>query len=79
MDPGKPSLSPLDLEELTGQPREHLEFTLWYLTQKKMLSRTDNSSLTITADGVDYLEQNSGSRVQRLRLTGEQAPLRATA
>ena len=79
VDPGKPGLSPLDLEQLTGQPREHLEFPLWYLTQKKMLSRTDNSSLTITAEGVDYLEQNSGSRVQRLRLTDEQTRLRATA
>jgi curved DNA-binding protein CbpA len=79
VDADKPSLSPLDLEELTGHPREHLQFTLWYLTSKKMLSRTDNSSLTITVEGVDYLEQNSASRVQRLRLTGEKASLRATA
>jgi curved DNA-binding protein CbpA len=76
VDPNKPGLSPLDLEQLTGQPREHLEFTLWYLTQKKMLTRTDNSSLAITCEGVDYLEQNSPTRLHRLRLTGERAPLR---
>ncbi len=78
VDPSKPGLSPLDLEQLTGLPREHLEFPLWYLIQKKMLSRTDNSSLTITAEGVDYLEQSSHSGPQRLRLTGDKAPLRAT-
>ena len=64
-----PGLSPMELEQLTGRPREHLEFSLWYLVQKKFLSRTDNSNLTITADGVDYVEQNSQSRLQRLRLT----------
>ncbi len=63
-----PGLSPIELEQLTGRPREHLEFTIWYLSQKKMLSRTDNSSLTITADGVDYVEQNGQSNLQRLRL-----------
>ena len=71
-----PGLSPMELEQLTGRPREHLEFTVWYLGQKKLVSRTDNSSLTITADGVDYVEQNSQSRLQRLRLTGEKAVTR---
>jgi curved DNA-binding protein CbpA len=73
VDSDKPALSPLDLEQLTGRPREHLEFTLWYLIQKKMLTRTDNSSLTITVDGVDYLEQNTQAKLHRLRLPGEQA------
>jgi curved DNA-binding protein len=72
-EPGKPGLSPLELEQLTGHPREHLEFTLWYLTSRKMLTRTDNSSLSITVEGVDYLEQNSETAGHRLRLTGELA------
>lgn len=67
-DPGKPALSNLDLAELTGQPREHLEFTLWYLVQRKLVVRDDQSSLTITAEGVDYVEQQTGGRVRR-RLT----------
>jgi curved DNA-binding protein CbpA len=59
----------LDLEKLTGRAREHLEFTVWYLVQKKMVQRSDNSALVITADGVEYLEQNyqSASQTRRLR------------
>jgi curved DNA-binding protein CbpA len=68
LEPGNVGLSPLDLETLTGRAREHLEFTLWYLGQKKYVSRTDNSLLMITADGVDYLERNYHENQQRLRL-----------
>jgi curved DNA-binding protein CbpA len=55
-DPSKPGVFILDLEQLTGHAREHLEFTLWYLTRKSFVAREDNSKLAITADGVDYLE-----------------------
>jgi len=57
-EPGNPSFPPYDLAQLTGQPREHLEFTIWYLGQKKFVTRDDQSRLTITAEGVDYVEQN---------------------
>ena len=67
-EPGKPSISNLDLCQLTGQPREHLEFTLWYLVQKKLVMRDDQSNLTITWEGVDYVEQMLGGRSRR-RLT----------
>lgn len=53
----KPGLSLLDVEALIGRPREHLEFTIWYLTQKKYVTRNDGSTLTITVEGVDYLER----------------------
>ena len=46
----------LDIEDLTGQPREHLEFTTWYLVKKGFVAREENAALSITADGVDYLE-----------------------
>jgi curved DNA-binding protein CbpA len=64
-DPTNPGVSNLDLSDLTGRPREHLEFTLWYLVQRKLVVRDDQSRLTITADGVDYLEQNLGAKVRR--------------
>ena len=64
-DPSNPGVSNLDLVDLTGRPREHLEFTLWYLVQRKLVVRDDQSSMTITADGVDYLEQNLGARTRR--------------
>jgi len=67
-EPGEPSFSPYDLSQLTGQPREHLEFTIWYLSQKKFVTRDDQSRLTITADGVDYVEKHHGDNLKR-RLT----------
>jgi curved DNA-binding protein CbpA len=58
MEPQASGIFITELETLTGRPREHLEFTVWYLVQKGFAQRTDNSRLTITALGVDHLEQN---------------------
>ena len=69
MEPGEPSLYPGELETMIGRPREHLEFTVWYLLQKKFVSRDDMSRLVITAEGVDYLEQNYRANLQK-RLSG---------
>jgi curved DNA-binding protein CbpA len=66
-------LSPLDLEKLIGRPREHLEFTIWFLVQKKFVTRSDGSMLQITVEGVEYLEANYAANVQR-RLGPGQAP-----
>lgn len=60
-----------ELESLTGRPREHLQFTIWYLVQRKLVQRDDRAQLLITADGVDFLEQNFRTNIQRRRL---QAP-----
>ena len=68
-----PGLSPLDLEKLTGRAREHLEFTIWFLIQKKFITRSDGSMLTITVDGVEYLESNHAANAQR-RLGPGQVP-----
>jgi curved DNA-binding protein CbpA len=70
MEPDSPGMFPTDLERLTGRPREHLEFTIWYLIQKKCLGRADNSLLVITADGVEFLEGNYREILQRRRLNG---------
>ena len=56
VNPNNPGIFDLDLEGLTGQSRDHLEFTFWYLISKNMVKRGDSSRLLITADGVDYLE-----------------------
>jgi len=56
IEPNKPGIFPLDLEKLTGHPREHLEFTTWFLVQRKLVQRADNSMLVITAEGVEHLE-----------------------
>jgi curved DNA-binding protein CbpA len=65
LEPDNPGLTPLDLEKLTGRAREHLEFTIWYLVQKKFVSRTDSSMLQITAEGAEHLETNHVTNTQR--------------
>jgi curved DNA-binding protein CbpA len=57
-EPRQPSLSMLDVEALIGRPREHLEFSIWFLTQKRFIQRGDDSGLTITAEGAEYLENH---------------------
>jgi curved DNA-binding protein len=68
VDPAVPGIFSADLEKLTGRPREHLEFTTWYLVQKKLITRGDSSLLVITAEGVEYLEQNYQADIQARRL-----------
>jgi curved DNA-binding protein CbpA len=74
VDPSTPSLYSTELETLLGRTREHLEFTIWYLVQRKYLTRDDQSRLMITAEGVDYLEQNYKGALQRKRLQGAVEP-----
>jgi hypothetical protein len=73
LEPHEPGIFLMDLEKLTGRPREHLEFTVWYLVQKKLIQRADNSILVITADGVEYLESSGadGSATRRLHAVNE--------
>ncbi len=52
-----PSVSLLDLEELMGIPREYLEFTLWYLKEKKYVEVSQGADFCLTASGVDFVEE----------------------
>jgi curved DNA-binding protein len=65
LEPERAGLSLLDLEKLIGRAREHLEFTIWYLVQKKLVMRSDSAMLQITVDGVEHLEDNYASTAQR--------------
>jgi hypothetical protein len=38
---------------VSGCPREHLEFHLWYLKAKGWIARLENGMLAITVEGVD--------------------------
>jgi Mn-dependent DtxR family transcriptional regulator len=60
--PYDPGVSLMQVEERMGCPREYLEFTVWYLQKKGYITRSDNSSFSLTADGVDFVE------TQRARL-----------
>jgi curved DNA-binding protein CbpA len=68
LEPSSPGIFSADMEEMMGRPREHLEFTIWYLVQRKLIARDDNSRLVITADGADFLEQNYRANIRRRRL-----------
>ena len=46
---------------------EHLEFTIWFLAQKKLIN-TDDARMYLTADGVEYLEESYRSNLVRKRL-----------
>ena len=56
MNPNTPSLRGRDFVEMLGCPAEHLEFSLWYLKENKLLQRGDNNSFEITWQGVDAFE-----------------------
>jgi hypothetical protein len=45
-----------ELEDLLGIPREHLEFSTWYLRRKGLVDTSNNGRYEITADGVDAAE-----------------------
>ncbi len=57
-NPVIPALSVLEIEQMMAIPREHLLFTIWYLKAKRFIQQDDRSSLLITAEGIDFLEQN---------------------
>lgn len=77
--PSDPGIFDLDMESLVGRAREHLEFTFWYLMQKNLVRRADGSRLTITAEGVDYLELHHGLLKQQKRLPETSVVPRAAA
>lgn len=65
LEPDQKGLTPLDLEDLLGRAREHLDFTIWFLTQKKYVARSDSSVLVITVEGVEYLESHLAGMTHR--------------
>jgi curved DNA-binding protein CbpA len=48
-----PGVGNVDLERLSGCPREHLEFHIWYLKEKGWVGRLEDGTFAITAEGVD--------------------------
>lgn len=55
-DARSPGATIFELEDLLGVPRDHLEFTLWYLKERGYITRGDNNRFQITAGGVDHIE-----------------------
>jgi curved DNA-binding protein len=72
-EPGSAGISMWELEKLLGRAREQLEFTAWYLSSKKYVTRSDGAELVITAEGAEFLEANYTGRAQRRLTPGQKA------
>ena len=74
--PNKPEVSFRDIEKRLGFPRDYLDFTAWYLRTKGFIMRSDNSEFAITAEGVDFVEQQRTSTpvLDRLLTIGSGVP-----
>jgi len=53
----QPWMTIREIEDLLGCPREHLQFSLWYLRDYGLIQRGDNGRFEITAKGVDEAEK----------------------
>ncbi len=73
VQPDQPSMNLKDFEDLLGVPKEHLEFTLWYLKEGGFVTRADNGRHTITLKGVDLAETLSEPRAESLKLNARVA------
>lgn len=70
--PAQPTMTLMELEDLLACPREHLEFSLWYLKENGLVTRTDNGRFAVTAKGVDWAEaEESGDKMRADRLLAE--------
>ena len=55
-EPTAAAMDAREFEQLLGVPREHLEFSLWYLREQGLIVRSDNGRFQITVKGVDQAE-----------------------
>lgn len=69
-DPSAGGVGIVQLETLMQQPGETLDFHIWYLKEKGLISRTDTGAFEITANGVDQVEA-SGFNLRNDRLLTE--------
>jgi len=59
--PLTPSLSMRHIENMLAASSDEITFTLWYLKQRCFVANDDKSSLQITVEGMDFLENNRPS------------------
>jgi curved DNA-binding protein CbpA len=65
-DTGNPGVDDFSLERLSGCPREHLAFHLWYLKQKGWIERCESGTFAITVDGVDRANSQHHHKATKL-------------
>lgn len=62
--PYQPNLSLMALAEMCGCHIEDLQYTLWYLRGKRYIEGSQEGDLSITVEGVDYLESRPAVRAR---------------
>ena len=55
-EPSSGGITLRDLEKLLGCPREHMEFPMWYLIRKELVTPGENGRFDITIAGCDAAE-----------------------
>ena len=74
--PDSPTLTIVEIEQLLGCPREHLEMSLWYLCGTGQVQRGDSGRYSLTVKGFEKLEdQSEDEPVSQLRMLN--SPLRS--
>ena len=67
--PDQPTLTIVELEQLLGVPREHLEISLWYLRETGRIQRGDSGKYILTAKGLELLEEQAENEpISQLRM-----------
>jgi len=56
-----PAVNLAEIEERMGFPRDYLDFTMWYLLKKGYVGKADNAQYALTAEGVDFVEEQRAS------------------
>jgi len=67
-DMKEPGIGEYELERLSGCPREHLQFHLWYLKAKGWIARMEDGMLAITVEGVDHANSKYRHREDTTKL-----------
>ncbi len=68
-DSKTPGLGIATLEQAFDFPTEVLDFHLWYFREKKLIQREESGLLSITAEGVDKIEERT---LQGMSASGNQ-------
>ncbi|MGI9517839.1 MAG: J domain-containing protein, partial [Pirellulaceae bacterium] len=58
-DMKNPGVGVMALQRILGCPEQVLDFQLWYLREKGWVTREENGLLSITAEGVEEIENRS--------------------
>ncbi len=78
-EPTSAAMDGREFEQLLGVPREHLEFSLWYLREQGLVIKSDNGRYQITVKGVDQAEQSDVAWIREDRMieSGKSEPMGA--